>query len=618
MPIWLKVMFGVAGGGALIALVLPEIGTVAAITIIGLPLAIVYWALPALFLVALIAFGISRVLPLRNGAALIAVSLAASLLLLAVPPSIINIGIDNEAAAIVAGDRSKLALPLRARAIAFRQPAARARLREADEGYSTCNQFCIHALLNGVADRFLIVNVKDPHAAIALNEPAVEYTLRKMPACPPVRYKSAVRDLDFRTPRERGAKQLDAVEELMLRVSSGTCLVSRDAVLGDADIAITDGNLKRRGKNAFGAGFDLGADTLSATRRTVHLIDGKAGSLTEIFRNTAVEYAPLGPMLLPVPHMAAELRTSMGWWRRNRRINMPSRYPGKAEWTSFLTGTLGLDLELKTPDRSSEVIARIDAIRAEGRAPNRAEWALIATHFDNLQPHKVTSEQFRAAVDILEDPAFPAPPRLYAIVEHGLRNASPDLDRIAASLVRRLADGSVGDAALQQDAGEQIETMSIAVDRLPGETLRPHLNDFLRLVRSPDVQFHGYKALRKLSAFGEPAVPAMLGLIDTGLAGGDRFYNDRQFQLPYLGGLGGLCLAGETAASALSALHLRIGAEQLPLHASYGKLLAKTLIRLGDSEENAWRAYSGTLRPDRKQFDKLVRRAKSDNPDCGF
>lgn len=618
MPTAFKVGFGILGVGALIALLAPGIGTIAAITIIGLPLAIIFWALPALFLVALIGFGVSRVLPLRNKVAVAVLSLAASLLLLAIPPSIVNIGIENEASTLVAGDRDELAPPLEVRAIAFREPGWRLRQRDADKGYSSCNQFCIHALLNGVADRFLVVNVKDPHAAIALDEPAVEYALREMPECPPVKYKSAVRDLDFQTPYERGAKQLDAVEELMLRVSSGTCLVSRDAVLGDADIAITDGSLKRRKKNAFGAGFNLRADTLSATRRTVHLIDGKAGVASEIYRDTAVRYAPLGPMLLPVPHMAAELRTSMGWWRRDRRINMPSRYPGKAEWTSFLTGTLGLDLELKTADRSGEVIARIDAIRAEGRAPNRAEWALIATHFDGLQPHRVTPEQFRAAVDMLEVLAFPAPPRLYAIVEHGLRNASPDLDRIAASLARRLADGSIGDAALQQDAGEQIKTMSVAIERLPDETLRPHLDDFLRLVRQPDVQFHGYKALRKLSVFGEPAVPAMLELIDTGLAGGDRFFNDRKFQHPYLSGLGGLCLAGKKAASALPALHLRIGAERLPLHASYGKLLAKTLIRLGDSEENAWRAYSGTLAPSRTQFDKLVRRAKSDNPDCGF
>ena len=41
---------------ALLALALPWVGTIAAITFIGLPVALAYWAAPAAFLLCLIAY----------------------------------------------------------------------------------------------------------------------------------------------------------------------------------------------------------------------------------------------------------------------------------------------------------------------------------------------------------------------------------------------------------------------------------------------------------------------------------------------------------------------------------------------------------------------------------
>ncbi len=69
---WIKVSLIVLGCIALLAMAVPELGMIAAISIIGLPIAVMLWAAPALFFILAVSYAIYKFLPIRGkaGAAL--------------------------------------------------------------------------------------------------------------------------------------------------------------------------------------------------------------------------------------------------------------------------------------------------------------------------------------------------------------------------------------------------------------------------------------------------------------------------------------------------------------------------------------------------------------------
>ena len=610
---------------AVAALILPELGTIAAITIIGLPLAAMYWAMPAIMLVIGMAWLIHRFLPHFLPARPV-IAIAVSLALLAVPPFVVNPRIERDARALTAGDHDDIRLPLDAGSIALRPSNWRNLRRDFDDGYTVCNQLCLHALLNGSADRFLISTQADPHTAISAAKPAIEYRLQKSTSCEPAKFRQTPSDLHF--PRSNDSQNGDAVEALRLREVAGTCLVGREAMLADARIVITEGPAKKRARTRLDTGFDLGADTINANRISVHRIETATREPVEIFRKTSVSYRPLAPLLLPVPEFGAEFRTSMVWWRLSRSINPGSKYAEKRDWTDFLTEKLGMELMLKpNGEKGDPTIAATRAIIAANRAPTAAEWQLIATHFEKTglgTRNGPKKEDFDLASAIVRDIRFPVPPRLHAIVSSSTVNAAPDdLDSLTSSLLHRLQSKPAYGQELGADWESQIREISIALWNMPDEIVAAHAEGMLAAAKDAQVRENGRMLLKKLHVLGAVAVLLQVELIDAGLAGGKNFFRENRYQHPYIGGLEGMCLAGQSASSALPQLRERIGAGSMPLHASYGKLLTVTLIRLGADEEMAFRVYSAGKRgsePEniRRLFAALVKRSKSDRPDCWF
>lgn len=606
---------------ALVASVAPGLGVLPAITVIGLPIAIAYWALPAVFVVYLISYLLFRFLPF-GGMAGVIVSLVIALILLAVPPFLVNGKIERIASSYVAGDQDNLVQPIKAKTIAVRHNARGVRR---DDKYTQCDGFCLHALLTGTASRVIIHQTSAPHEPLDINAEGIEYRLERRASCPEVEFNSG--RSEFRLPEKTsGGKRTPKATELMkLRISDGECLVADPAPLSKADIIISRGSaLLDEHKSSSTKGFDLSASTVKAQRFTVHVKNGGSASFTEQFRLTEVLYKPLFPILLPAPEFYAEFRMSMGWARRSSKKNIYDKYYQKPDWPGFLTKTLGFDLELKNENIDNRVDEKIAAAINENRNPTVQEWQLIDAYYQVIRFNRnqvANPSDYQNAVRMLRAPQFPPVPRFHNVVnyvsKHG--SASETMEMVDAMLTK-LESGKTWDDRLGYRFETAINNLGTATQRLPDEALKPYFERHRDLAMDQQVQQHSFVFVSKMHVYGEKSAPVLLSAMKRGLEGGEHFYRENKFQHPYIGGLIGLCKGGEKLASALPELLQMAQAGKLPNHASYGDLLASTLIRLGADRNDVWDIYSA-WEPERRtadRFDRLIARANNTRPDCTY
>lgn len=603
---------------SLVVFAFPELGVIAAITVIGLPLALAYWVTPAVFVFALTAYLLHRPLRLSGKTGVVVSSLVAAVVL-AMPSYLLNGPIHREAASWAAGDLDKLRLPITARSIASRERF------KFPKGTTPCGGFCLHSLLTGAAERFLVADSDRPHGDISLNEEVIAFRLERRDVCPPVNFRSGAHRLTFPFAKGDTARAADPVETLKLRASNGECLVSEPATLGEADIVVsrgkaTDGVFRHRD-----TGFSLTADTVVADRISLH--QKTAGNrFDEVYRHTQVRYRPFGWLLVPAVTMRGDLNGKVGWWRKESRINVQSRHSDPYERTAFLVGKLGLDLKLEGEDTKRQTLAKLRKLLDDETPPSPADWALFSQYFDRIgigRNARMSRDDFELGLRMLDNEDYPTPPRPHNLVKYAARNANDaEMARLAGLLVGRLNKDAQQHQALGANAEEQVKHLASAVHRLPDAALLPHRDEMVSLAARADVRRNGYVALQRLAVYGEDAVPTLLALMKAGLEGGERFYRDNRFQHPYLGGLQGLCRAGANAASALQELRQLTVAAKLPDHGPYGRLLFTTLLRLGEDKEQVRAMFVAAARNKAnatdKHFDSLAARAMKAKPRCHF
>lgn len=604
-----------AGVVSLLSLAAPELGILPAITIIGIPLAFAYWFTPAFFTVALLAYIIYRFLPLP-GMVGGAVSLIFAGVLLAIPPYLLNMPILSKAASLAKEDRDTFQLPLKTDVLANRE-----KFRFRKDG-NRCDGVCLHALLSGTAKRFLVAHMDNPSGDIVPDQDVTAFHLENREVCPSTQAKTGEPKLEF--PRSKGDKgrTADPLETLKLRAAEGVCLVSAPAKLGEADVVISRGLITPGVRWNTRAGYGLFNDTVSAERTSVHVKTAGEG-FKETYRATEVRYRPFAWLLLPAASMSSGPSLHSGWWRRQAKINVKSRYHNPTEWAEFLTGPLGLDLKLEGEDTKQKTLVKLRRRLDEGTSPSAAERALFVQYFNRLEQRgatRIERQDFDLASRMLASTEYPVPPKLHYLVAYAEREAGPDgLEQFADLLIDRLIERG-RQPGTERD--EQLRHLVLAVNRLPDRTLQDRRDDMLALARSPRMQVQGYTALQRLAAYGDTAVPTLLALMEVGLEGGEHFYRKNQFQHPYLGGLVGLCRAGHTAQSALDPLRRMSEAGRLPQHAGYGRLLFTTLLRLGEDPERVRALFVAAARNKAnatdKHFERLEARTKRIKPACYY
>ena len=610
-----RIFMIILGIVAAIGLALPEIGLVAAMTFVGLPITFALWAAPALFLLLAIAHLIWRMLPIQGTAGAI-ISIVVAVGILAVPAYLLNQKIYAKAQSYVSGDHNDLALPLKADVIALRESTRFGR------DVTPCGGFCLHALLSGTAREVLVVSTNVPHEGLSLEEPAIGFSLQKRATCPAVTFQPGGHGLKL--PNENGAAQrgADPVEEMKLRISEGECLIQRESVLSEADLVISHASVVSGVGYGSRAGFSLTADTYSVDRISVHQLGG--GGLKEVYRSTGVRYFPFIPLLLPGPQTGYGMEVNNGWWRRAAYINR-TRYDDQFAWGRFLTGELGFDLALADGETTKErILENAARILDADRAPTAAEWTAIKGYFEraglNSRKAGIGEKDLAIAGRMLESPNFPAPPRSYSLVRYiAAKQPGAATDRFADLLLTKLKAGKTWPDGIEDDLAEQIHDLSLGVQALPDEALANSFDAMTDLAGRPEVRQHGWLLVSKLSAFGAEAVPHLLASVEAGLSGGEHFFRENKYQHPYLGGLIGLCVAGEQASSALPAMRQWADENKLPFHASYGELLVSTFTRMGADQEWLWGKWSAANKgKEHKFFDHLAKRALSKKPGCHY
>jgi hypothetical protein len=604
-----------------LSLLFPQAAVIAFVSIIGLPLGVALMLAPGVFLVLLVARLLFGRLGLegRRGAFM---ALAGALVCLAIPAGISNALLQRRAAEVRSGDLDRLTRPLVADTIAVRRKLRVGR----DE--NPCDDFCQRALLIGTARRVIMFPGADIATAPNAEAEGDAFRLERRASCPAVTLSSGqVLSIEG---EGRHTVKSPAPQRLRLAMAGGDCLIRERARLAEADLVLSEGRLQR-GVAPIRAGFDPFADTLTVDRLSVH--ERRGQGFEETFRWTGTLRDELFPILYPAVLMAGGYDSAAGFARLRRRDNIPKGYYERADWSGFLTQTLGFDLALEDGARGAsarrsaarEVAPTARAVIEElldaGQAPDTNRWAIVEDWVYTMYGGRAVDDaDAELVIRLLEAPFLPVPDRLYAPAKV-LAQTSPNLARrFADAVFARLDAASLPPRPAEDASGvEGWKSLSLAVRALPAEEIRRHTDVLEAVARDPVRREHAWMALPYLWLEGASAVPALTYLIEEAVAGGPRFFSEDRYQQPYIAGLKGLCLLGENGREALPFLAAHLDAEALPLHGSYWKLTATTLARLGASREFLDARLLAAGKPDAEgRLNLAIERARRDPPPCDY
>jgi hypothetical protein len=587
---WLIALAVVAG----VTLVLPWLVVVAMISIIGIPLALIMCATPTLFLVSLVA----RMVQIRLGGGWLAFAGGAiiALALLAIPPLLINAKLESRAQALVAGDHNDLVQAPKPRVLAIRL----ARGTFAGKDRVQCDDACLSALLNGQVERMLVAYRQDLIAPLDLDTPVLSYRMETRPACP-----------NLQVGDERAAGNL-----MRLETAKGHCLIEEKVPLSLADVVVSAGQVAD-GSDAYGAGLDMTADTVRASRIAVHV--RREGAFDEVYRRTSVVTEKLFPILAPTVVPGYGLDIAPGFFRIAERRNMPDAYSSlEPDWHAFVANDLGLDLVLKPEDAGRDVRNIIAAVLDGSAALDEPKRAVIDDFFEGLREVRtIDGEDARLITRVLADRRISIPFDASLAVSRAKAQEPAYFVELARLFFARLKEISLfANGKFNYQAADQVRSLANAIAALPDDAIHPYRDEIERLAHERDLRVVAHRALARLSVFGADAVPTLLFLMDDGhrvqaeLNRKYPFGDWSDWHEPYRAGMIGLCRIGRNAAM-IQPLLDRLDAgvvkkrEALTIHT--------LLARPADREEIWKRVRTGETDEDRRDFDAEVARATRRN-----
>lgn len=592
------------GVSAAITMLAPSTISVAMITIIGIPIGIYLMAAPFLFLVVAGTFLVSRYL--GGGWVTIILGVAITLALLAIPPYFANIKLENQARSLITQDRDDGTKPA-AKIVAVRSD------RFWGKGKDTlnCDGFCQRALINGVAERVLVVE-QDINLAVVPDTQAESFRLERRASCPQVKLPQGHDPIEIRA--ERKDWQGKRIDELMqIEIAKGNCLIAETAALGTADIILTVGNV-RRGQSTIGAGLSIFADTVKADRIALH--EKKGDSFVETYRKTFVVTHKLALFYTPTAEGGSELRMYPALARVRETINISEKYYEKPDWTDFLTNRLDLDLALRRDNADADTRAVLkDALLRTGN--ERTVPATVGKDFfERIQrANRMDVEDYAIARQLLEDERFPLVLGAGAAIREAKNAPSGYFDGIGVAMFKRLRTFATNDDDKPYPVwGDEASAIGLVINELPGDTIRRHFADLDWLAHQDKLREHAHAALKRFSEFGAQGANALIWLIDDS----NRFKEKggNAWQHPHLAGLMGLCKMGPEARDFIRPVYDRLDSGIIANWGSYNRLVIHTLTRMGAKPDEIWlhaREKSASAEKDqakaRSRFDREVAQA---------
>ena len=523
------------------------IAVVGMISVIGLPIAFIVIAIPAIFLVALAAeLAWETWTSFRAGRHKAALAFAVALLamgnLFVFRAWRVNAWLDGSVAALVAQDMDKLVPPGPIGTLAVLRT-----VRGSFENDTACDDLCRRLLLTGSVRQVLALTAEakvKPGDADATPWPALQpaeglagnaWRLERRDHCPDAAPLTTQRVVQLPEPeRPKGTRLAQPVrtEQLMrLAIAGGNCLIGEKATLAQADALLAYGEIRWPG-STFSAGYDAWTDTIAAWH--LGFWNRRNGALVPEYQRTGVRWARLPGAFIPWLENGPELRTAHGWARTTAYRNR-ARFEENVPLGAFVTERLGLDLRPAVADGTadpaaapqatlrSEQARATDRILASSGALSSVESQVIADYLDGLgSPFAQRAADGSAAEDaarvlrILQD-------RRIALPSSGagaVRFATAADPRLAGTMAVALADRLAGIPPMplenrSRDAwNTQVRATSGALAQLPAAAVQPFHAMAVELTRDRDRRAMATFFLGRLDLFGPIIVPDVFAMMD--------------------------------------------------------------------------------------------------------
>ncbi|MFN0024907.1 MAG: hypothetical protein ACKVS5_13525 [Parvularculaceae bacterium] len=592
---------------ALAVMAFPTVALVAAMSIIGIPIAIVLALIPGVaFLLLPAAFLKDRIAHLTSPLVAWIVAVCAVLAAAALAASAINAGLDRKVATLRAGDRDAIAgANVRTIALVSHNPH-----RRRDD--FACAGACLRLLLTDAADEVLIAGAKDL-SALDDAVPAIAARFEKGGACAAKRVPDDDLSIDGEPSR--------AAEFARRRIAAGDCLVERDSNLGEADAIIAYGAIDE-GKSAYDAGLNALADAVGAVR--LSYLRRAGGAWREDYRSTSIEVHKHPPILFPTIVTGYAFNAKAGFARIGERTGFASRYEEAPDLAAFLEKKLQLKIRLEASAAPDQSIL-VDTLIARTSGPlSAAELAVVDDFYSSFligTAKNRAREDAERATSLLErldyELASSAPSAARAIA-----NANPDLaGRIVAAQFQRLF--ATDAAARESRYGDRyISRIATTIAILPDPSLLLHRADFARLASDAERRSLAAPVLARLAIFGAEAEADVIGLIGAALSERDGAPdNDDRWRDLYRAGLSGVCkLASKKGAAALEAA---VAGNETLGQWPHRDLLVNALLAAGESDDRvrarltAPSVNENADERDRSDLDRLISHARR-RPDCAY
>lgn len=518
-----------------------------------------------------------------------------------------NDEMEAQAHSLVSEDHNDIVLPLQFEAIAVRNRGPISR----NDSFK-CRGFCMHALLNGVTKKFLVVQVSDLTSPPSVDDKAMQFSLQKMENCPQTKFTPGHHSLKLPRNGTDQDRSASAIEEMKLRMVLGECLISEPATLGNADILVRVWR-PVSGRRPFDLGFSLSSDAVFADRMAVYRINRSSDSFKEVYRWTGVQYYPIRSSVFPTVNFRGAFKMRLGWPRDLKRINIANKYYERPDLVGLLTKSLGLDLVLRGEETRTKVLSLIKGILQEKRSPKPSEWSLLSTYFERIGIGRNTEpdgDDFALSLEILANPFFPVPRNFTKIARYASKYGAQDQVRLMADLLlERIERGRTWSEALPMTLDRNIPILALSLQSLPTYAFEGQFERIEKLSHELRIQENGYWLIRKMHVFGERAVPTFIRMIQTALASN---YNGRGYDKYAATGLHGLCMVGSAAKPALPYLLEFETKGIVPSNSDMKKQYFRALSNAGADQKTIERIFSSTLREGESlELEALQRRLMS-------
>lgn len=580
------------------------IAIVAGISVIGLPLMMFMGLLPTMFVILVLARLVYMVFWPFGIRVHWVVCAVVRLGLLTVIPVFENQRLSALAEDYVAGDRTDVQgnLPVGTLAVISLENSRRP---------SLCDDLCQRALLSGNVQKVILGRVSEMPSGMDKQLEGMGYWLERRQTCPDFQLKTGIGTLNIGGKTGMTGAPTPA-DLLYLKASTGMCFIQQPMRFSNADTLIFKGMVVEA-PSARSTGLRWDVDTISAGRISVYVRDGEHYS--KRYQKTGVKVGLLWPVLMTTYVGGYGLEIYSGLARRNEYLGGATRNKTTPAIEPVLVDFLKLNLSLDGNDTALNTRREIrSALRADSPLGDKDQ-DMVRSYFQQFGQHnKMNKDDALLAIRLLNDDRVKALDfAAKAVRMHG--SDDRDLAREFADVLfarAKLVDLDEHQPRAIDGPAQQLRSLSRAIAELPDQTVIAYRKDLELFARDQQRRVVMRDALKRLSVLGETSVPTFLYLIDEAHRERTEEAGRTQWQMFFITGMEGLCRTGANTPDVVRQVYDRLDSGVIVTFGNYWHLTLRTLAALGADADEMWsRLNAGSQNHTRKQFDRMVKSARS-------